>query len=92
MQALRSGLFLIFFCCGVSKVDSVPRYKSIIPLDSNAAICSNLCFQDPGSRSGPLSERARTFLEEIQGIERYGGAVSAQGKRGRARTDLREGR
>ena len=56
MQGLGSGFFLIVVCGRVFEVDSVPRYKSVVTLDSDAGICPNLCFQYPGSRAGPLSE------------------------------------
>lgn len=91
MQGVRSGFILIVVCGGVSELDSVPRYKSVIPLDSDTGICSNLCLQNPGSRAGSLGKRTRALLEKIQRIERYAGAVSGNPTYGRARTDLRGG-
>jgi len=71
MEGLGSGLVLIVVGGGIFELDLVPRYKSVIALDSNAGICSNLCFQDPRSSAGSLRQGARAFLEKIESIERF---------------------
>ena len=91
MQGVRSDFLLIVVCGGVSELNFVPRYESVIPLDSDTGICSNLCFQDPRSRAGSLGKGTCAFLEKIQGVERYAGAVRGNPRYGRAMTDLRGG-
>ena len=56
MQGLRGMFFLIVVGGEVPELNLIPRYESVIALDSDAGICPNLCFQYPRSRARPLCE------------------------------------
>jgi len=47
----------------------IPRHVGVVPLNSDAGIGSNLRLEYPGGRSSSLSERAVSFLEEVECVE-----------------------
>ena len=52
--------------------DIIPEDESVVALDSDARVGTNLGFKDPGGGTSALGKRRSTLLEKVQGIKCLG--------------------